>query len=216
VLRALAALWSFELSIMEVTTVIKDIALSGAAITTATVAILGLKSWSRELKGKAEFEVGRALILVTYKLRDELKYARSPWISGHEFPENYPVNSKDRTAEKEADAYSYVYSNRWKPVAEAIQSFETQALEGEALWGKPMRDKTNEMKQCTRNLQVSIEAFIHNKAEGGESFRLDREFGKSIQSDVWAGNDKENKLTIQITNAVAALEEEIRPHLKRS
>jgi hypothetical protein len=212
----LTALWSFELSIMEVTTVIKDIALSGAAITTATVAILGLKSWSRELEGKAEFEVGRALILVTYKLRDQLKYARSPWISGHEFPVNYSANSKGTTPKKEADAYSYVYINRWKTVAEAIQSFETQALEGEALWGKPMRDKTNEMKQCARNLQVSIEAFIHNKAEAGESFRLDHEFGKSIQSDVWAGNDKENKLTIQITNAVVALEEEIRPHLKRS
>ncbi|MFT6910353.1 MAG: hypothetical protein ACJAS1_007081 [Oleiphilaceae bacterium] len=201
---------------MEVTTIIKDIALSLAAITTATVAILGLKSWSRELKGKAEFEVGRALILTTYKLRDELKYTRSPWLAGHEFPDDYPISSKDRTPEIEANAYAYVYANRWKPVAEAIQSFETQALEGEALWGKPMREKTNEMKQCARNLQVSIDAFIHNKSEGGESFRSDREFGKSIQSDVWAGNDKENKLTIQITNAVEALEEEIRPHLKRS
>jgi len=201
---------------MEVTSIIKDIALSGAAITTATVAIIGLKSWSRELKGKAEFEVGRALILATYKLRDELKHARSPWISGHEFPEDYPVNSKDRTPEKEAKGYAYVYSNRWKPVAEAIQGFETQALEGEALWGKPMRDKTNEMKQCARNLQVSIDAFIYNKAEDGESFRSDRDFGKSVQSDVSAGNEKENKLTIQISNAVAALEEEIRPHLKRS
>ncbi|QPB83539.1 hypothetical protein CWC22_011295 [Pseudoalteromonas rubra] len=79
-----------------------------------------------------------------------------------------------------------------------------------------MRDKTNEMKQCARNLQVSIDAFIHNKAEDGESFKNDREFGKSVQSDVWAANDDKNKLTIQISNAVQALEEEIRPHLKRS
>ena len=79
-----------------------------------------------------------------------------------------------------------------------------------------MRDKTNEMKQCARNLQVSIDAFIHNKGAGGESFKNDREFGKSVQSDVWAANDDKNKLTIQISNAVKALEEEIRPHLKRS
>ncbi|MEZ9422049.1 hypothetical protein [Vibrio lentus] len=204
------------MSTTEIITAIKDIALSGAAITTATVAILGLKSWSRELKGKAEFEVGRALILATYKLRDELKYARSPWISGYEFPEDYPRNSDERTAEIEANAYAHIYSKRWKPVAEAIQEFETQALEGEALWGKPMRDKTNEMKQCARNLQVSIDAFIHNKAEDGESFKNDREFAKSVKSDVWAANDDKNKLTIQISNAVQALEEEIRPHLKRS
>ncbi len=204
------------MSTTEIITAIKDIALSGAAITTATVAILGLKSWSRELKGKAEFEVGRALILATYKLRDELKYARSPWISGYEFPEDYPRNSSDRTPDIEANAYAHIYAKRWKPVAEAIQGFETQALEGEALWGNPMREKTNEMKQCVRNLQVSIDAFIHNKAADGESFKNDREFGKSIQSDVWAGNDDKNKLTIQITKAVQALEEGIRPHLKRS
>ncbi len=204
------------MSTTEIITAIKDIALSGAAITTATVAILGLKSWSRELKGKAEFEVGRALILATYKLRDELKYARSPWISGSEFPEDYPQSSNERTPDIEANAYAHIYSNRWKPVAVTIQEFETQALEGEALWGKPMRDKTNEMKQCARNLQVSIDAFIHNKSEDGESFKNDREFGKSVQSEVWAANDDKNKLTIKISKAVTALEEEIRPHLKRS
>lgn len=127
-----------------------------------------------------------------------------------------PRNSSERTPEIEANAYAHIYSKRWKPVAEAIQEFETQALEGEALWGKPMRDKTNEMKQCARNLQVSIDAFIHNKAEDGESFRNDREFGTSVQSDIWAANDDKNKLTIQISDAVQALEEEIRPHLKRS
>ncbi|QPB83540.1 hypothetical protein CWC22_011300 [Pseudoalteromonas rubra] len=125
------------MSTTEIITAIMNIVLSGAAITTATVAILGLKSWSRELKGKAEFEVGRALILATYKLRDELKYARSPWICGYEFPEDYPRNSDEITAEIEANAHAHIYSKRWKPVAEAIQEFETQALEGEALWGKP-------------------------------------------------------------------------------
>ncbi|MGR5242716.1 hypothetical protein ACPV36_17630 [Photobacterium damselae] len=205
------------MSTTEIITAIKDVALSGAAITTATVAILGLKSWSRELKGKADFEVGRALILATYKLRDELKYARSPFISSHEFPDDYPQNANNyRTPEIEANAYAHVYSTRWKPVAKAIQEFETQALEGEALWGETIRDKTNEMKECARNLQSSIDAFINNKVENGEIFKNDREFGKSVRSDLYSTHDDKNKLTIQISNAVKALEEEIRPRLKRS
>ncbi|WP_131825658.1 hypothetical protein [Salinivibrio kushneri] len=204
------------MSFTEFVNVFKDIALSVAAVTTATVAILGLKSWSKELKGKAEFEVGRALILSTYKLRDELKYARSPWMSGYEFPEDYQLNFINRTPEIEANAYAHVYRNRWRPVAKAVQEFEAQALEGEALWGKSIRDKTNEMKQCARNLQVSIGLFIDDKADGGESFRNDPAFGKSIKSDIWATHDDENQLTIKISNAVQALEDEIRPHLKRS
>lgn len=204
------------MSIVEVTAVIKDVALSGAAITTATVAILGLKSWSRELKGKAEFEVGRALIRATYKVRDEIRQVRSPWTSGHEFPDGYPRNFNERTPEIEADAYSHIYSNRWKPIIEALQEFETQALEGEALWGTSIRKKIDELRQCARNLQVSIEAFIDDKRGAGESFRSDKDFAKSVKSDIWATHDDKNELTIKISNAVSELESEIRPHLKRS
>ncbi|ORT52207.1 hypothetical protein ST37_02415 [Vibrio sp. qd031] len=201
---------------IEIIQVIKDIALAGAAITTAIVAYQGLKSWRRELEGKAEFEIARALVLATYKLRDSLKLVRSPWIHGHEFPDDYPLNMSERTPDIEAKAFAHIYTNRWKPVVEALQNFDVQSLEGEALWGSASRDKTNEMRQCARNLQVSIEAFIHNKAENNEDFKSNKEFKKSIEADVWGTESEDNKLTQQINAAVENLEKELRPYLKRS
>ncbi|OIN27962.1 hypothetical protein [Vibrio barjaei] len=195
--------------------IVKDIAVASAAVTTSAIAIMGLKSWKRELKGKTEFEVARALILSTYKLRDELKYARSPWVSGHEFPDDYPQNPSIRTPQIEAEAYAFVYGNRWKPVSVALQEFEAQALEGEALWGVSNKTKTQELRQCVRNLQVSIEAFINDKATGGENFRADRVFGQSVKADVW-GTENDNVLTDKINASIAAIEKEIRPHLQRS
>jgi hypothetical protein len=46
----------------EIITAIKDVLLGGAAVATASVAVIGLKNWSRELRGKADFDVARGLI----------------------------------------------------------------------------------------------------------------------------------------------------------
>ncbi len=199
----------------EIMSMIKDFSLAIAAITTATVAVFGLKNWSRELKGKANFEVGRALIRATYKLRDELRYARSPWTDAQEFPKDYPTNFNDRTSEIEATAWAYIFQNRWKPLAESMQEFESQALEAEALWGNSIRLKTGELKQCVRNLQVSMESFVSDKANRGEDFQSDAQYAKSVKSDIWADR-KDNELSNKISNAILEIEKEIRPHLKRS
>ncbi len=199
---------------IEIISVTKDIILIFAAIIAAHVAIEGLKSWSRELKGKADFEVARSLIRTVYKLRDELRYCRSPWVQLGEFPENYDPNNK--TSDSEAKAYSYIYSNRWKPVAVALQEFETQSLEGEALWGSQFKPKTDELRQCARNLQVAFEAKIRNEANGGENFKSDPDFGKTIEADIWATHDESNPLTLKISNAIQEIESEVRPHFKRS
>jgi hypothetical protein len=199
---------------VEIISVTKDIILIFAAIATAHVAINGLQSWSRELKGKADFEVARNLIRSVYKLRDELRYCRSPWVQMGEFPEGY--DSNNRSPEIEARAYAYIYSNRWKPVSAALQDFESQALEAEALWGSGFKPKTDELRQCARNLQVAIEADISNKANGGEAFKNDQEFGKTIRAEVSATHDDKNPLTLKIGSAISGIEKEVRPQFKRS
>lgn len=71
----------------EIIAAIKDILLAATAVTTATAAVVGLKSWRRELEGRTEFDTAKGLIRATYKLRDELSLYRSPLISVNEFPE---------------------------------------------------------------------------------------------------------------------------------
>lgn len=190
----------------------KDIVLMLAAIITAKIAYKGLQRWSRELKGKADFEIARNLIRATYKLRDELGYCRSPWISVGEFPKDYDHSKK--TPDGEAKAYSFIYLNRWRPVASTLQEFETQALEAEALWGPNFKPKTDELRQCARNLQVSIEAFIRNKANNGENFRADQEFRNEVELAVMEIKKKDNPLTLKVNAAIENIENEIRLIIK--
>jgi hypothetical protein len=50
---------------------LKDLALAGAAVVTAWVAVRALQKWREELRGKTDFEIARGLARAMYKLRDD-------------------------------------------------------------------------------------------------------------------------------------------------
>ncbi len=200
---------------VEVFSMIKDIALAGAACVTAYVAFTGLEKWQKELRGKANFDVARELAKSVYLLRDQISYCRSPFTAASEFPQNYRGGLGKQSAEEEGQAWAHVYAKRWEPVGTAVQAFDAATLEAEALWGKEIKEKALELRRCVWALQVDIEAFIRNKYSGGEDFR-DREFGKKIKEGIWDMKSEENELTRRINNAIEEIETEIRPHLSRS
>jgi hypothetical protein len=198
-------------------TAIKDVLLGGAAVTTAIVAVIGLSKWRKELEGRTGFDAARGLIKATYRLRDQVQICRSPFYSAHEFPADYKGTLGGHSNEEETKAWVHIYKNRWDPVWNAIQEFDTQTLEAEALWGAGIRTKTDALRQCVRELNIAIDAVINNKATGGENFKADREFAKSMRSIVAAGRDDDkNELNQKIAKAIRGIEDEIRPHLRRS
>ena len=117
------------MSTIELLSIIKDFTISCAAIVTAYVAYTGLEKWQKELRGKANFEVARALIKSVYKLRDEIGYCRSPFISAHEFPDGYMGVRGNHSNEEEGEAWAHVYTKRWEPVGKTIQEFDAAVLE---------------------------------------------------------------------------------------
>jgi len=206
------------MTVAELITVIKDILLGLAAATTATVAVLGLRKWRQELEGKAHFEAARNLIRSTYRLRDAIRTCRNPSYSGHEFPEGYKGSlGAHITDEEEARAWAHIYKNRWVPVWDALQEFDAHTFEAEALWGSNIRTKTDALRQCLKELNAAIDAVLRDKALGGQDFKAGRDFGKEMRSIVAASSDDEqNKLNQKIRQALDEIEQELRPHLRRS
>jgi hypothetical protein len=204
------------MSTLEIVTATKDVVLAIAGVVTAVVAVLGLKTWSRQLRGTADFEVARKLAKATYKLRDEIQIYRSPLIRSREFSDGQRDDGSMDRKETSANAYGHVFSARWEPVYAALQEFDTQTLEAEALWGTPVRTKTDELRRLLRLLWAATEAYIDNERSGGEHFKSDREFGVKIRSEVFASPQaQDNKLSNKFQSAVQAIEVELKPHLKR-
>ena len=198
---------------MEIFSIIKDIVISIAAATTAFVAYKGLEKWQKELSGKANFDTARSLIRATYKLRDEIEYARSPFIPAGEFPKDYdPLNKTDKSR---GDAFAHVYGKRWEHIAEAIQEYDAFILESEALWGAQIKEKANALRSCVIELRSAIDAYISNEYSGGEDFN-DRVFAISVRAKVSNSQKEKNELTIKINTAINEIENEVSPHLNRS
>ena len=152
-------------------------------------------------------------------MRDEIQLARSPLIRGNEFPEGYRNNLglTKRDPENEANAYAYVYANRMKTVWEALQDFDAQSLEAEALWGTTIRTCTNELRTILQTLNAAQEAFIANVKAGGADFKMDQDFGKKIRSEISSSpTSLENPLNISLNAAIRSLENALRPHLRRA
>ncbi len=187
----------------KVIAAIKDVVIGVAAAVTAWVAVRGLNKWHSEMSGKNEYDVARNLMRATYRVRDELRAARTPMIWGNEFPD----------AKQDADGYRHVYTSRFTPVVEAIQEFDTNTLEAEALWGPTIRKATDELRGCVGELRAAMEAVLNDKATGGEDFKADREFGKRMRATVHDLGEAENQLGQRIRHAVKAIEDEIRPRM---
>ncbi|ABZ75101.1 conserved hypothetical protein [Shewanella halifaxensis HAW-EB4] len=203
------------MTINEIITLIKDIVLGLCALGTVSVAVYGVKNWARELKGKADFEVSRQLIRAVYKFRDEIEYSRSPMTLPSEFPANYdPMN---RAAKYKAESWSYVFSNRWKPVVEAVQELEVQGLEAEALWGAEIKQLVQELRKNARLLRVGMQAVVDNEMQDNENFKCNSDLGKTMKNRVWKSMFEENdEITVAINSTVEKLENYVRPHLKRN
>lgn len=199
----------------EIIATIKDVVLALAGATTAVVAVVGLQRWRQELHGKAGFEVARTLAKATYRLRDEMEAVRRPLISSSEFPEGYAATGKDRDPEQRADAYAHVFKTRWIPLSAALQDFDTQTLEAEALFGSEIRVRTDGLRALIRQLNVDTEALVANAAAGDAHFSSDPDFGKKIRSNVFS-TGSENKFSALIVNATAGIENVLRPHLRRA
>lgn len=199
----------------DILSCIRDIIVSLAAVTTAIVAVIGVNSWRKELKGSSEFQTARNLIKSVYRLRDAIYDARSPLIRSSEFPPEYNLNNH-KTKNDNADAYAHVFNNRWEFVAKAVQEFDVASLEAEALWFKESSNRTSELRQCLVEIRASTESFVSNAASGNQDFESDKKFGKSVRENVFSSRDsKDNKMNIKINNSIESIEEFLKSYIGR-
>jgi hypothetical protein len=148
-----------------------------------------------------------------------LASARSPLIRAAEYPSDYRRAAPGAVANTgaEAEALAHVYQVRWRPVASALQEFDAQTLEAEALWGPEIRQTTKALRACVVTLFAAMEAIVDDKDAGGDHFEADREFGRRMRANAHAAaGAADNALSDEIAAAVTALEERVRPHLTRT
>ena len=153
----------------------------------------------------------------TYKLRDEIQNCRSPFLSNAEFPVDWNYGPGPHSPAADARAFDYAYKNRFTHVLNSVQEFDAHTLEAESIWGSNVRSKTDELRRCVRELYAAISAVVFDKANSGQDFESDKEFGRRMRGVIsTAEPENTNVFSQRINAAIHGIEGQIRPHLPAS
>ena len=146
----------------KIVSIINPLAISIVAIITAVVAVKGLNTWKRQMKGKTDYEVARRYLRSVYKTREAIKYVRSPFISPGEMKKSLEesglADNKDLTENQKTNWA--VYDARWKKVTEAKTEMDLESFEAEVSWGKDIMVAQKDLDDLIRKLYATVSMFL--------------------------------------------------------
>jgi len=138
----------------ELVSLLSDIAIGVSAVIVASLAVFGLRTWRRELTGKAKFDVARNVMLLGFKLRDDFQWATSPFTSSGE---SVGRSRRENESSNESTVLNewYARQRRLQPLVEDLQKLQTAGWEAEILLGE----------DSGKSVSEAIGIFRHNYAE---------------------------------------------------
>lgn len=181
--------------------VVKDIALTLAAIATASIAVIGINAWRHQGKAKARFEVAKDYVTAILALRDALADARVPMISYLEYPP--PEDGEHQIDPNSGRVKAFVYSNRWEPVKDALAGFRESSPVAEALFGETLAGHSTDMRKHAHKVSVAMNTIIEQAYTGNHDFE-DADYRQTVYADAHASiGNVDNALSNAIRDTVA-------------
>lgn len=205
------------MSCPELLTLIKDFILIGAAITASVVAVKGLGTWQRQLKGQSEYDLSRRILVTLFKYRDAINGVRHPAMWAHEMP-SPPEDDVKNMSHEQISFYgsSKGYQNRWDKVQTEKTSLYADLLEAEAIWGIELKDLFKEVFNLEHELFTSVRHYI--ELINPNTSEASKEAIMKIQNkrrDIMYDNlgDEPDEFKQELISAIEKIEKYLKPKL---
>ncbi|RSZ55594.1 hypothetical protein HF313_08795 [Massilia atriviolacea] len=197
---------------------VKDIVVALAAIVGMIVAILGLTTWRRQLKGGIEYELTRRLLKYTYRLREALKVVRHPAMFGSELAA--PESEKRLTEEQRRYAgLSSAYRARWEKVVGARDDLQRELLEAEVVWNKEIYARFKPLFALQEELNADVYSYLAlcNPDESVQARNSWQEIRRGRPREVLYDSlgEKPDEFSSDVVHAIVEIESYLKPHLKK-
>jgi len=199
----------------KIIAIVKDLILAAAAITGSMVAVKGLSTWRRQLKGQAEYELAKRILKITFQYRDAINRVRHPMMLSYEMP--YPPKDQAENMNEEQIRYfgtSKAYQARWDRVTKARETLYPELLESEALWGNDLENLFKVLYKLENKVYIIIEYHLKLINTDVPEYRKGpiRDFVKEdILYDTLTEEDNFRK---ELYSGIKAIENFLKPHLK--
>lgn len=202
---------------MEIFTTIKDIVLTGAAITGAIVAVKGLGTWQRQLKGQSEYELSRRILVTLFKYRDAIDGIRHPVMWGFEMPAP-PEHEASTMSHEQIRFYgtSKAYQVRWGKLQDERKALYADLLEAEAIWGGDLNDLFKVVFNLQHELFIKIRHHLElinpeTNESSKEAIRKIDAKSRDIMYDLL--DEKPDEYKNDVIRAIKRIEDYLRPKL---
>jgi hypothetical protein len=195
----------------------KDVVLATAAFVGMLVAVSGLNTWNRQLKGAVEYELTRRLLKCTYRLREAIKGVRNPMM----LAEEQVVQDGERQlsrAEALHRGTTNAYQARWEKVTTARDDLRTELLEAEVVWNSAIYEKFSPLFTLQDELFVDVHSFLAstNPADSEESLHAWREIRQLRRRVLYdMSGAAPDPYSDEFAIAISEIESYLKPHLAK-
>lgn len=202
--------------ISNIFSVWKDAILGISAIVGTTVAMRGLNTWNRQLKGKTEYELARRLLRATYNLREDLNFVRHPVILSFEKYEPPEDESQVSTPERE-HRYKLlkVYEKRWELASASRLELKAELIEAEVIWDAQIVARFQELLKLYTQLFMETREYLTDLNPDAGYSRDKEQKAKTFQTfhpDL--GGVRKDDISDKMEASISEIETALKPHLK--
>lgn len=139
------------------------------------VAIVGLRSWIIQLKGKTEYEAAKNVLVGAYRIRDEIKRCQGGFLIPSEWAEHKPTEGESEQSKQVGESH-FAYTQRYNRVINALNDWYPAIVEAEALFGEEARLVISKLQDCCTRLRAAINIYHRALYRGEESDRTEKYF----------------------------------------
>lgn len=201
---------------MELVSLARDVVVGVASVVVAVVAVWGLATWQRELKGKARFEVARNVMLLGFRIRQEFATARSPFTWSHESSERVPT-ADESVEEAQVLGEWYARHQRVESLRQTIWKLQEANWETQILLSDSRAKVADQVKQLTSafaELATAVSSYfdVRRDQTKGRLEGYEVEWMRGLRAIIYGVPDDE--LSKQVSNAIDTLGSALRDYLE--
>lgn len=192
-----------------------------AVILAAIVAIYGINSWRREMRGRKEYQLGEEVLALFYEAKDKISAIRSPLAAVGE-GQSRKAHSNEKPEEKEAFDRAFIVKERYQKNQELFNRLYALRYRFIAIFGggkaKPFDDLANIIKEIL--IAAQMLGFYWAHLSQTHLPRSEEKINKLIkerqkyEAVIWAGFEPD-PIAPKVDEVISEIEKICEPILRR-
>lgn len=201
----------------EMVSLISDIVVGVSAFGVAVIAFFGLRTWRKELTGKAKFTLAHDAMLLGFKLKARFEWARDMFTHSVEFTGRSRQENETPNVSQVLDEW-YARANRLKPLHEDLIKIQEASWEAQILLDKDSSNRVSEAVTVYRHGYAELSSAIYShfetrrhEATTGRPYK-DQDWLEKLHKIIYA--PPEDDFSKQIDEATTKLKSALQAYVK--